>query len=97
MSTNEVKAAVIASATEQFRGLFETHYDAIRKAATESFIEDDAAAEPRAKVTAVVEFDAVAQAPVVAVRLGWSARFKDESEQEVDPLQSKLGLEGGAE
>ena len=32
MSTNEVKAAVIASAAEQFRGLFETHYDAIRKA-----------------------------------------------------------------
>jgi len=27
------------------------------------------------------------------VRLGWSARFKDESEQEVDPLQSKLGIE----
>lgn len=96
MSTNEVKAAVIASAAEQFRGLFETHYDAIRKAATESFIEDDAASEPRAKVTAVVEFDAVAQAPVIAVRLVWSARFKDESEQEVDPLQSKLGLEGGA-
>ena len=96
MSTNEVKAAVIASAAEQFRSLFESHYDAIRKAATESFIEDDAAAEPRAKVTAVVEFDAVAQAPIVAVRLGWSARFKDESEQEVDPLQSKLGLEGGA-
>ena len=59
MSTNEVKAAVIASAAEQFRSLFETHYDAIRKSATESFIEDDAAAEPRAKVTAVVEFDAV--------------------------------------
>jgi hypothetical protein len=91
-----VKAAVIASAAEQFRGLFESHYDAIRRAATESFIEDDAASEPRTKVTAVVEFDAVAQAPVVAVRLGWSARFRDESEQEVDPLQSKLGLEGGA-
>jgi len=96
MSTNEVKAAVIASAAEQFRGLFESHYDAIRRAATESFIEDDAASEPRAKVTAVVEFDALAQAPVVAVRLGWSARFRDESEQEVDPLQSKLGLDGGA-
>jgi hypothetical protein len=96
MSTNEVKAAVIASAAEQFRALFESHYDAIRRAATESFIEDDAASEPRAKVTAVVEFDALAQAPVVAVRLGWSARFRDESEQEVDPLQSKLGLDGGA-
>jgi len=96
MSTNEIKSAVIASAAEQFRGLFETHYDAIRKAATESFVEDDESSEPRAKVTVNVEFDALAQAPIVAVRLGWSARFKDESQQEVDPLQSKLGLEGGA-
>jgi hypothetical protein len=96
MSTNEVKAAVIASAAQQFRALFETHYDAVRKSATESFVDDDAASEPRAKVTATVEFDALAHAPIVTVRLGWSARFKDESQQEVDPLQSKLGLEGGA-
>jgi hypothetical protein len=27
------------------------------------------------------------------VKLGWSARFKDESESTVDPLQSKLGIE----
>jgi hypothetical protein len=40
-----------------------------------------------------IEWDALAQAPTVAVKLGWSARFKDESESTVDPLQSKLGIE----
>ena len=29
----------------------------------------------------------------VSVKVGWSVRFKDESETEIDPLQSKLGLE----
>jgi hypothetical protein len=27
------------------------------------------------------------------VKIAWSVRFKDESETEIDPLQSKLGLE----
>jgi hypothetical protein len=93
MSTNEIRTAVIASATEQLRGLLESNYDAIRKAADDSFVDDDSKAEPVAKVSVAIEWDALAQAPTVSVKLGWSARFKDESESTVDPLQSKLGIE----
>jgi hypothetical protein len=92
MSKTEIKTAVINSATEQLRGLLESNYDKIRKAADDSFVDDEGKAEPVAKVSAAIEWDALAQAPTVIVKLGWSARFKDESEQEVDPLQSKLGL-----
>jgi len=95
MSTNEIRTAVINSATEQLRGLLETNYEAIRKAASDSFVDDDTKAEPVAKVSVAIEWDALAQAPTVIVKLGWSARYKDESEQEVDPLQSKLGIEEG--
>ena len=93
MSTNEIKTAVLNSAAEQLRGLLESNYDAIRKAADDSFVDDEGKAEPVAKVSAAIEWDALAQAPTVIVRLGWSARFKDESEQEVDPLQTKLNIE----
>ena len=93
MSTNEIKAAVLNSAAEQLRGLLESNYDAIRKAASDSFVDDESQAEPVAKVSASIEWDAMAEAPTVTVKLGWSARFKDESEATVDPLQSKLGLE----
>jgi hypothetical protein len=96
MSTNEIKTAVIESATEQLRGLLESNYDAIRKAADDSFVDDDTKAEPVAKVSVAIEWDALAQAPTVSVKLGWSARFKDESESTVDPLQRKLGIEEGA-
>ena len=93
MSTNEIKTAVLNSAAEQLRGLHESNYGAIRKAASDSFVDDESQAEPVAKVSASIEWDAMAEAPTVTVRLGWSARFKDESEATVDPLQSKLGLE----
>ena len=92
MSKDEIKTAVINSATEQLRGLLESNYDKIRKAADDSFVDDEGKAEPVAKVSASIEWDALAQAPTVIVKLGWSARFKDESEATVDPLQSKLGL-----
>lgn len=93
MSTTEIKTAVLSSAAEQLRGLLESNYDAIRKAASDSFVDDESQAEPVAKVSASIEWDAMAEAPTVTVKLGWSARFKDESEATVDPLQSKLGLE----
>ena len=93
MSKDEIKTAVINSATEQLRGLLESNYDKIRKAADDSFVDDEGKAEPVAKVSAAIEWDALAQAPTVIVRLGWSARFKDESEATVDPLQAKLGIE----
>ena len=92
MSKDEIKTAVINSAAEQLRGLLESNYDKIRKAADDSFVDDEGKTDPVAKVSAAIEWDALAQAPTVVVKLGWSARFKDESEQEVDPLQSKLGL-----
>lgn len=96
MSQNkEVRDAIIASATEQVRSLLETHFVQISKAANESFVDDENQAEPRAKASLNVEWDALANAPTVSVKIGWSARFKDESEQEVDPLQAKLSIGGG--
>ena len=96
MSKTEIKTAVINSATEQLRGLLESNYDKIRKAADDSFVDDEGKAEPVAKVSAAIEWDALAQAPTVIVKLGWSARFKDESEAVVDPLQTKLSLPEGS-
>ena len=96
MNTNEIKnAAVINNATEQFRGLLETHFVAIARAAEESFIEDESQAEPKAKATFAVEWDALSLAPKVSVKIGWSVRFKDESESMVDPLQQKLDIVEG--
>ena len=94
MNAGEIKnQAVINNATEQFRSLLETHFVAIARAAEESFIEDEAQTEPKAKATFAVEWDALSLAPKVVVKIGWSVRFKDESEAMVDPLQSKLELE----
>ncbi len=50
MSTNEIKTAVLDSAAEQLRGLLESNYDAIRKAASDSFVDDESQAEPVAQV-----------------------------------------------
>lgn len=96
MNAGEIKnAAVINNATEQFRGLLETHFVAISRAAEESFIEDESQAEPKAKATFAVEWDALSLAPKVSVKIGWSVRFKDESESMVDPLQQKLDIVEG--
>jgi hypothetical protein len=96
MNAGEIKnAAVINNATEQFRGLLETHFVAIARAAEESFIEDESQAEPKAKATFSVEWDALSLAPKVSVKIGWSVRFKDESESMVDPLQAKLDIREG--
>ena len=84
--------AIITSATEQIRGLLETRFHQIVKAAEDSFVGDDTQTEPMAKVAIAVEWPALSQAAKVAVKLSWSVRYKDESEEEVDPLQSKLGL-----
>ena len=93
MNAGEIKnQAVINNATEQFRSLLETHFVAIARAAEESFIEDEAQTEPKAKATFAVEWDALSLSPKVVVKIGWSVRYKDESEAMVDPLQSKLGL-----
>ena len=93
MNAGEIKnAAVINNATEQCRGLLETHFVAIARAAEESFIEDESQAEPKAKATFAVEWDALSLAPKVSVKIGWSVRFKDESEAMVDPLQQKLDI-----
>jgi len=96
-TTHEIKkAAVIAAASEQVRALLETHYDAMRKAAEESFVDDDTQSEPKAKASFTIEWDALAMAPTITVKVGWSVRFKDESEAVVDPLQAKLPI-GGVE
>jgi hypothetical protein len=96
MNAGEIKnAAVINNATEQFRSLLETHFVAIARAAEESFIEDESQAEPKAKASFAVEWDALSLSPKVSVKIGWSVRFKDESEAMVDPLQQKLDIVEG--
>ena len=93
MNAGEIKnAAVINNATEQFRGLLVTHFVAIARAAEESFVDDEMQTEPKAKATFALEWDALSLAPKVVVKIGWSVRYKDESESMVDPLQAKLGL-----
>ena len=96
MNAGEIKnQAVINNATEQFRSLLETHFVAIARAAEESFIEDEAQTEPKAKATFALEWDALSLAPKVVVKIGWSVRYKDESEAMVDPLQAKLDIVEG--
>ena len=93
MNTGEIKnQAVINNATEQFRSLLETHFIAIARAAEESFVEEENQTEPKAKASFALEWDALSLAPKVVVKIGWSVRYKDETEAMVDPLQSKLGL-----
>ena len=93
MNAGEIKnQAVINNATEQFRSLLETHFVAIARSAEESFVDDEMQTEPKAKATIAVEWDALSLAPKVVVKIGWSVRYKDESEAMVDPLQSKLEL-----
>jgi len=93
MNTGEIKnQAVIKNATEQFRSLLETHFIAIARAAEESFMEEENQTEPKAKASFALEWDALSLAPKVVVKIGWSVRYKDETEAMVDPLQSKLGL-----
>ena len=96
MNAGEIKnTAVINNATEQFRSLLETHFVAIARAAEESFIEDESQSEPKAKASFAVEWDALSLAPKVVVKIGWSVRYKDESESMVDPLQAKLDIAEG--
>jgi len=93
MNTGEIKnQAVINNATEQFRSLLETHFIAIARAAEESFVDEENQTEPKAKASFALEWDALSLAPKVVVKIGWSVRYKDETEAMVDPLQQKLGL-----
>jgi len=93
MNTGEIKnQAVINNATEQFRSLLETHFVAIARSAEESLMEEENQTEPKAKASFALEWDALSLAPKVVVKIGWSVRYKDETEAMVDPLQSKLGL-----
>lgn len=90
---NEMRRdAIINSATEQVRSLLETHFRDISKSAEVGFVGDENQTEPVCKVKLAVEWPTLSQAAKVAVKIGWSVQFKDESEEEVDPLQSKLGL-----
>ena len=96
MNAGEIKnTAVINNATEQFRSLLETHFIAIARSAEESFVDDEMQTEPKAKATFAVEWDALSLAPKVVVKIGWSVRYKDESEAMVDPLQAKLDIVEG--
>jgi hypothetical protein len=96
MNAGEIKnQAVINNATEQFRSLLETHFIAIARAAEESFVEEENQTEPKAKASFALEWDALSLAPKVVVKIGWSVRYKDETEAMVDPLQQKLDIVEG--
>ena len=88
---------IVAAASEQLRGLLESRYVDILEACTRTFQDDGEAPDPVCKVTASIEWDALAPTAKVAVRLAWSAKYKDESETEVDIEQTALDLEGGAQ
>jgi hypothetical protein len=93
MSEDNVRRdAIVNSAVEQVRGLLETHFRDIAKSSEVGFIGDDTQSEPTCKVRIAVEWPTLSQAAKVGVKIGWSVQFRDESEEEVDPLQSKLGL-----
>jgi hypothetical protein len=87
------REAIINSACEQFRALLDSHFNDAAKAANDSFTGDDTKAEPKAKISASVKWDALSTSPRVAVKIAFGARYKDESEEELDPLQAKLGIE----
>lgn len=93
MSADERRERVLSSIVDQFRSLLETRYPQILKAATDSFQDDTDAVEPTCKVNALIEWDAMAPSTKVAVRLTWSAKFKDESDDIVDFEQTKLPLQ----
>lgn len=86
------REAIVASATEQVRALFETHFREITKAAEDSFIGDAEQQEPIAKAGFTIEWPALSQSIKVAVKVAWSVRYKDASEEILDPLQTDLGL-----
>jgi hypothetical protein len=87
-----LREATVISATEQFRALLETNYRKIKAAAVDSFAEDENQEEPMAKARFSVEFGALSTSPVVSVRVAWAVAYKDESEEQIDPLQSKLPI-----
>jgi DNA-binding transcriptional regulator YbjK len=96
MNNEQIKRdAIINSAMQQLRNLLESRYQQIKKSAEESFIEGDS--QLVAKVAASIEWTELAETPRVAVRLSWSAKFKDESEAELDPFQVKLDLPEAAQ
>jgi len=86
------REAIVENATEQVRALLETHFKDITRAAEESFVGDENQSEPVASASISVKWSALAAAPKIAVKIGWSVKYSDESETEIDPLQSKLGL-----
>ncbi len=92
MSADERRERVLSSIVEQFSYLLQTRYPQILKAATDSFQDDTDSVEPTCKVNALIEWDAMAPSTKVAVRLTWSAKFKDESDDIVDFEQGKLAL-----
>jgi hypothetical protein len=87
-----LRDATINSACEQVRALLESNYRKIKSAAIESFEGDENQQEPIAKARISVEFSALSTSPTVAVKIGWSIAHKDESEEQIDPLQAKIDL-----
>jgi hypothetical protein len=91
-----LRAAIIASASEQFRGLLDTHFAGIVKATEDAFVAERANSEPVASVSFKLKFQTLNTKPKVKVSIGHTSSRKDESEAEIDLEQFKIDLaEGG--
>ena len=92
-STPESRAEQIrATITAHVAALLDGNYDAIVKAAEQTFKQDDAAGEIEAKVAFAVTFLPAVQSPKVSVKASWSVRYSDETAEEINPAQAKLPL-----
>ena len=87
------RAAIIASASEQFRGLLDTHFAGIVKATEDAFVAERANSEPVASVSFKLKFQTLNTKPKVKVSIGHTSSRKDESEAEIDLDQFKIDLE----
>lgn len=88
-----LRAAIIASASEQFRGLLDTHFAGIVKATEDAFVAERANSEPVASVSFKLKFQTLNTKPKVKVSIGHTSSRKDESEAEIDLDQFKIDLE----
>jgi hypothetical protein len=91
LSPAELKRqGIIDAATRLFRDLLGTHIDQACIDATEVFTADKDAEQPQAKMGFTVAFEPNEAAPVVTVKVSWSAKRSDEAEETVNDSQAKL-------
>lgn len=91
LSPAELKRqGIIDAATRLFRDLLGTHIDQACIDATEVFKADEDSSQPEAKMGFTVAFYPTEAAPVVTVKVSWSAKRSDEAEETVNDTQVKI-------